>query len=161
MRNIYRIIWVVLFLIAIPIDLPAQKMDNYLMLKEVNKARSKRCKCGTMKFKPATNLIWDVKLEQAAIRHAEDMSQRKKLNHTGSDKSTVATRVTDEEFTWKLVGENIAEGYPDIIAVVSGWMNSPGHCKNIMNPQFTHMDAAVSSDGKYWVQVFATPMEKL
>ncbi len=150
-----------LFLIAIPIDLPAQKMDNNLMLKEVNKARSKRCKCGTMKFKPATNLIWDVKLEQAAIRHAEDMSQRKKLNHTGSDKSTVAMRVTDEEFTWKLVGENIAEGYPDVVSVVAGWVNSPGHCRNIMNPEFTHLGAAVSSDGKYWVQVFATPMEKL
>lgn len=161
MRNMYRVIWILLFFATISIDLSAQKMDNNLMLKEVNKVRNKRCKCGTMKFKPATNLIWDVKLEQAAKRHAEDMSKVKKLNHTGSDKSTVAMRVTDENFIWTLVGENIAEGYPDIIAVVSGWMNSPGHCRNIMNPQFTHMGAAVSSDGKYWVQVFATPMEKL
>ncbi len=161
MEKMYRLLWLMLFLTAISIDLSAQKMDNNLMLKEVNKVRSKRCKCGAKKFKPAPGLTWDVRLAQAAKRHAEDMSKKKFLNHTGSDKSTVAMRVTDEKFTWQLVGENIAEGYPDVVSVVAGWVNSSGHCRNIMNPEFTHLGAAVSSDGKYWVQVFATPMEKL
>lgn len=159
MEKTYRVIWILIFLLAVSNEVSAQKMDKQLMLQEVNKVRSKKCKCGAKKFKSAPNLTWDVRLEQAAKRHAEDMSQKKFLNHTGSDKSTVAIRVTDEEFTWQLVGENIAEGYPDVISVVSGWVNSPGHCKNIMNPEFTHLGAAVSSDGKYWVQVFATPMK--
>ena len=158
MRNMYRVIWILLFFAIISIDLSAQKIDKNLMLQEVNKFRSKRCKCGAKKYKSAPKLIWDAKLEQAAKRHAEDMCKVKKLNHTGSDKSTVAMRVTDENFIWTLVGENIAEGYPDVITVVDGWMNSPGHCKNIMNPEFTHIGAAVRRDGKYWVQVLATPM---
>jgi uncharacterized protein YkwD len=39
------------------------------------------------------------------------------------------------------------------------WLNSPGHCTNIMNPAFTEMGAWIS--GLYWTQVFAQPQKPL
>ena len=41
---------------------------------------------------------------------------------------------------------------------VQGWLKSPGHCANIMSPDFSEMGAAFavnpkSSAGIYWVQV--------
>jgi uncharacterized protein YkwD len=46
--------------------------------------------------------------------------------------------------------------------VVQGWLDSPGHCENIMDPRFVEMGLgyATSHDSKhalYWVQVLATP----
>jgi uncharacterized protein YkwD len=137
----------------------AQQLDADIMLQEVNDARGQKCKCGNERFKAAPPLVWDQKLERAAQKHADDMSRKKFFSHTGSDKSTVSSRVDKQNFEWMLVGENIADGYKTEADVVAGWMGSPGHCKNIMNPEFTHMGVAVSKDGKYWVQVFATPME--
>ena len=137
----------------------AQQVDSNVMLEEVNKARSQKCKCGSEKQKAAPPLVWNQKLERAAQKHADDMARKKFFNHTGSDKSTVSSRVDKQGFVWMLVGENIAEGYKNEVDVVAGWMTSPGHCKNIMNPDFTHMGVAVSKDRKYWVQVLATPME--
>lgn len=159
MKQVVKIVLLLLFLPVCTFTLTAQKLDKNLMLQEVNKARSKRCKCGSKRFKSAPKLVWDLRLEKAASRHAEDMASNTFFKHSGSDQSTVSKRVTEEKFIWKLVGENIAEGYLNERTVVAGWMNSPGHCKNIMNPEFTHIGVAVSSDGKYWVQVFATPKD--
>ena len=44
-------------------------------------------------------------------------------------------------------------------AAVQGWLNSPGHCANIMSPTYTEMGTAFavndkSGAGIYWVQVF-------
>lgn len=137
----------------------AQKVDAHIMLQEVNKARGQKCKCGSEKQDAAPPLVWDQKLERAAQKHADDMARKKFFSHTGSDKSTVSSRVDKQNFEWMLVGENIADGFKNEVDVVAGWMTSPGHCKNIMNAEFTHMGVAVSKDGKYWVQVLATPME--
>jgi uncharacterized protein YkwD len=145
-----------LFMVAMA---QARQLDANVMLQEVNKVRGQSCKCGNERQSAAPPLVWDDKLERAAQRHANDMARKKFFSHTGSDKSTVSSRVDKEKFVWMLVGENLADGYKSEADVVAGWMTSPGHCKNIMNPEFTHMGVAVSKDGRYWVQVFATPME--
>jgi uncharacterized protein YkwD len=46
--------------------------------------------------------------------------------------------------------------------VVQGWLDSPDHCENIMDPRFTEMGIAyapgqVSRRGLYWVQLLAAP----
>ena len=62
----------------------------------------------------------------------------------------------------KLVGENIAYGPESVEEVVRGWLDSPGHCENIMDPRFAEMGIAystgqISRHGLYWVQVLAEP----
>ena len=56
-------------------------------------------------------------------------------------------------------GENVAVGYPDGRAVMTGWMNSPGHRANILNSAFTHIGIGVAraADGRfYYAQNFLT-----
>ena len=36
----------------------------------------------------------------------------------------------------RLTGENIAYGPVSAEEVVAGWLASPGHCENIMEPRF-------------------------
>ena len=61
------------------------------------------------------------------------------FSHTGSDGSSMATRVNATGYAWLSLGENIAAGYSGIDAVLAGWMASDGHCANIMNPSFNQV----------------------
>ena len=62
----------------------------------------------------------------------------------------------------KLVGENIAYGPKTAEEVVQGWLDSPGHCENIMDPRFAEMGIAfaagrASRRGLFWVQLLVAP----
>jgi uncharacterized protein YkwD len=101
-------------------------------------------------------------LTEAASRHASDMARHRSVDHRGSDASLPAERVSRAGYRWRAVGENIAAGQPNADAVVAGWLDSPGHCANIMGPDFKEMGvafalAASGDPGIYWVQVFAAP----
>lgn len=57
------------------------------------------------------------------------------------------------------VGENIAYGNVTADAMMTMWMNSPGHRANILNPAYTHIGiGAVKTAGGRWygVQDFVT-----
>jgi uncharacterized protein YkwD len=134
-----------------------------LILKLVNNARVAGRKCGSRFYRPTHRLIWDSRLARAAQRHSNDMANNNFFSHTGSDGSLVWDRIDDTGYDWQTCGENIAAGYPSIRDAVNGWLNSPGHCANIMDPNFEEMGAAkannVHSDyGIYWTQVFAAPL---
>ncbi|HEX5799066.1 MAG TPA: CAP domain-containing protein, partial [Gaiellaceae bacterium] len=55
-------------------------------------------------------------------------------------------------------GENIAAGFASAQAVVTAWLNSPGHRANIENPSFVAIGsgAAAGGAGMYWAQDFGT-----
>lgn len=62
---------------------------------------------------------------------------------------------------YSYLGENIACNYPTSAAVVQGWMDSPGHRANILDPKFQEMGIAVYCNPQleyntYWVQIFGT-----
>lgn len=128
------------------------------LLLEVNYLRITGCKCGEIWMPAVKPLKWNAVLESASARHVKDMVKQKRLNHTGSDGSDVATRVTDAGYNWSAVGENIAKGYASEKAVIAAWKKSPGHCKNIMKAAYTEMGVARS--GNYWAQTFAKPRIK-
>lgn len=54
-------------------------------------------------------------------------------------------------------GENIAWGQSTPEEVMNAWMNSDGHRKNILNPDFTLIGVGCfeSNGRKYWTQIFA------
>lgn len=131
-------------------------------LELVNAARAKGRRCGKTPFAAAPALRPSTHLQRAALAHAQDMAKHSRFEHIGSDASRPADRVTRVGYAWRSVGENIAAGFADVEAIVEGWLNSPGHCANIMNPQFTQMGIAFAVDpnskaGIYWAQVFARP----
>jgi uncharacterized protein YkwD len=127
-------------------------VDNAAMLKLVNQVRQKGCKCGSTYYKPAPALTWNSQLEAAAAVHSKDMYDNNYFSHTGQNGSSAGERIKAAGYTWSSYGENIAMGQRSASEVIKGWLTSPGHCANIMNPSFREMGMANS--GVIWVQVF-------
>ncbi|UVW29287.1 CAP domain-containing protein [Massilia sp. H6] len=130
------------------------------ILARVNAARASKRTCGTQAYPPSAPLRWDPELGQAALAHSRDMAALRYFSHQAKDGSTAAERARRAGYQWQRVGENIAFGQRTPEEVVAGWLDSPGHCANIMNPGFTEMGAAygMASEHRagliYWTQVF-------
>lgn len=125
------------------------------MLALVNEIRAKGCNCGSTYMPPVAPLIWNDKLEKAALVHTVDMITKNFFEHTGSDGSTPSQRVTNAGYSWMATGENIAMGYTSEKEVMTAWLASEGHCLNIMRKEFKELGAA--RVGNYWTQEFGTP----
>lgn len=91
-------------------------------------------------------------LNAAALTHARDMNSKGFFSHTGSNGSSVGTRVRTAGCSFTGVAENIAMGQTNPTAAMTIWLNSPGHRRNIMGP-YTQMGQA--RVGNIWVTVFA------
>lgn len=133
------------------------------ILAGVNAARASARTCGTQQFAPAPPVSWNPQLGQAALAHSRDMAARRYFAHKAKDGSQPADRAARAGYQWQRVGENIAFGQSTPGEAVAGWLDSPGHCANIMNPGFTEMGAAygVAAEKRsgivYWTQVFGRP----
>ena len=104
-------------------------------------------------------LATNAKLLAAARKHAANMAEQDKLEHTLDDK-TSADRVTAAGYDYRKTGENIAWNPPAPKEAVAGWMDSKPHRENLLNGEFTDIGVAVAKNKKgepYWVQVFGTP----
>ena len=103
-------------------------------------------------------------LQEAARNHSADMALQDFFSHTGADGSDFTDRIEDTGFSITgMSGENIAAGYTTPEAVVQGWMDSPGHRENILNPEFTQIgighyflenDTGTQNWNHYWTNVF-------
>lgn len=127
----------------------------------VNQARARGRKCGRERFAPTHPLTIARQLNKAAEAHARDMARKKYFEHRGSDGSEPRDRVKRTGYQWRLTGENIALGPESAEEVVAGWLASPGHCANIMEPRFSEIGVGVAAGKKrgqiYWVQEFGAP----
>jgi uncharacterized protein YkwD len=132
-------------------------------LQRVNEYRKSGYDCGSEGyFGPTKPLAWSTALQSAASDHSVEMATHNYFSHTGLDGSDAGDRITRAGYAWSTWGENIAAGYDTVGAVVDGWMESDGHCANIMNPQFRDMGLAcgqsdASDYGKYWTMDLAAP----
>ena len=136
--------------------------DDKQMLTQVNTARSQPRNCGSENYPATAALSWQCTLEDVAYAHSQDMGDYNFFSHTGSDGLTVGDRVRNAGYDWSAVGENIAAGQQAINTVIDAWLDSPGHCANIMHSVYTEFGAAsYSVDGSdyqiYWTQVFTKP----
>jgi uncharacterized protein YkwD len=119
----------------------------------INSYRTAGCNCGSEGyFAPAPPVTWNDILENAAKAHSSDMSTNKFFSHTGSDGSTLGERIKRLGYNWTSCAENIAMGYKNDEQVFNGWINSPGHCRNIMLPDIKEIGLARVGD--YWTLLF-------
>ena len=131
-------------------------------LELVNGVRARGTRCGERQFAPAPPLALSGTLGNVAFGHAIDMAEHDYFEHRDLNGQSPADRVRAVGYREKLVGENIAYGPKSVEEVVQGWLESPGHCENIMDPRFAEMGIAYVAGrsgrhGLYWVQVFAEP----
>ena len=79
-----------------------------------------------------------------------------------------AGRIGATGYNWQYAGENIATGYPTPSAVVTAWMASPDHCRNILDPHFRNVGtgespagiASEQSGASTWTQDFGLLMSQ-
>jgi uncharacterized protein YkwD len=131
-------------------------------LELVNDIRAKGTRCGDRAFAPVAPVKLSSTLSSVALGHAADMAQHAYFEHADLSGHTPAERVRAAGYAEKLVGENIAYGPESVDEVVQGWLDSPGHCENIMDPRFAEMGIAFSAGqssrrGLYWVQLLVAP----
>ena len=153
--------WVV---IAAPADAPA--LDDpgrvaHRILGLVNAARARRRNCGTESYAATGPLAWSDRLTSAASAHALDMEGHDFFDHTGSDGSDPITRVSRTGYRPRATGENLAFNQESPEEVVRGWLASPHHCANIMDPRFHDLGVAYVISRRreqsiYWVLTLGT-----
>ncbi len=112
----------------------------------------------------------DGMLKTKAREKSDDMLKKDYFSHTSPDGKTLKDRLQEEGpatlRTMSSAGENIYMGAKfdysvDIRTqarlIVDGWMTSPGHRKNMLDPNFTHMGIGVAARGKecYATQIFS------
>ncbi len=131
------------------------------ILQIVNERRAEGADCGTNgSFDPVPPLTMNAQLSCAARVHSKDMVDRNYFDHQNPDGEGPGERVDLAEYDWRTWGENIAAGSPDAAGTMQQWMNSDGHCANIMNPQFSEIGVGYFPGGDYghvWTQVFGAP----
>ena len=110
-----------------------------------------------------SGLILSQELDQTADKYANRMATGDFFSHTDPNGSTPFTRMRAEGYQYTTAGENIAAGYATPESVVQGWIDSPGHRANILNPNYKHMgigyaylanDTGSVNYRHYWVQTF-------
>ena len=128
----------------------------------INDARTRGRRCGSKTFYATRPLQQVLALDHAALAHAREMAAHSYLGHQSRDGSMPAQRVMRASYVWSAVAENVAAGQPSAEEVVNTWLESPGHCANLMNPRYTETGIAFAVDkasdkGIYWAQLYATP----
>lgn len=107
-------------------------------------------------------LHWDDALAAGAEKHAELMVREHKLSHGFPGELSLAERAAQAGAKFSMIAENVALG-PDAPEIHDGWMHSPGHRKNILNPSVSAVGIAVLKGGPelFAVEDFSKPVEDL
>ena len=161
-----RDLWLVFAAPApVPSTLDAAVVGRQI-LSLVNAARARARRCGSKSFDAAAPLRANAALAGAALVHSEEMAKYAEFDHRGHDGSSPATRVARAGYgLYSVVGENIAAGAMTPAQAMQGWLASPPHCENIMDPRFSETGFAfavnlASSEVVYWTEDFAAPRER-
>ncbi|MDF2952742.1 MAG: putative secreted protein [Anaerocolumna sp.] len=99
-------------------------------------------------------------MSDALVAPANKRAQEIKtqFSHTRPNGSQWSTVLEEYGVSVRTAGENLAYGYNTPEAVVTGWMNSPGHRANIMNGNFNKIGIGVYKDSSgtvYCTQIFS------
>ncbi|MFP4498889.1 MAG: CAP domain-containing protein [Vulcanimicrobiota bacterium] len=131
-------------------DPTSQEMKLFEMVNQIRKEKG------------LSPLQFETTAYQAAQLHSKNMAEKDFFSHTAPDGQTVGQRLVKFGFsranrTW---GENIAWNfnYPaPLDKTLEGWLNSPKHYENIINPRYEYGAIAISKNKKghlYYTQVF-------
>jgi hypothetical protein len=107
-------------------------------------------------------LQWDNALFKAARHHALLMLNLNRLEHQLPSESNLEGRLAEAGARFSAIAENIAIG-PNPRIIQAGWMDSPGHRKNILDPRLTSVGIAAvrGPGGLFAVQDFSQAVPNL
>ncbi|MGX4600509.1 CAP domain-containing protein [Faecalimicrobium sp. JNUCC 81] len=102
-------------------------------------------------------LTLDSKVSDVATKKSQDMINKNYFDHNSPTYGSPFDMMKQFGVSYRAAGENIAMGQRSPKEVVTAWMNSEGHRKNILNSSFTKIGVGVAqkSNGTlYWTQMF-------
>jgi uncharacterized YkwD family protein len=114
--------------------------------KMVNLVNQERQKAGVAPLKI------DLELSRVARIKSQDMKDKGYFDHTSPTYGSPFEMMKNFGITYRTAGENIAK-HSSVEGAMTGFMNSDGHRKNILNPSFTHIGIGIV-DGRYYTQMF-------
>ncbi|MFS0905976.1 CAP domain-containing protein [Priestia aryabhattai] len=100
-------------------------------------------------------LTLNKKLSDVARTKSKDMMEKGYFDHNSPTYGSPFDMMKQFGIEYTTAGENIAKGQQSPEEVMNAWMNSDGHRKNILNPDFTEIGVGyVKGDTTYWTQQF-------
>jgi len=118
-------------------------------------ANQERAKAG------APPLKWSNNLALAARLHSDEMARHKQLSHQFSGEAELGGRLAQQGARFDADAENVGyAGSADELH--SGWMNSPPHRTNMLNPRYDQMGVGITrlGDRLYATQDFSHAVAK-
>lgn len=114
--------------------------------KMVDLVNQERAKAGVAPLKV------DPELSRVARIKSQDMRDNNYFSHTSPTYGSPFDMMKSFGISYRTAGENIAK-HSSVESAHAGLMNSDGHIKNILNPNFTHIGIGIV-DGRYYTQMF-------
>ncbi|MBY0008652.1 hypothetical protein H7K05_25365 [Priestia aryabhattai] len=100
-------------------------------------------------------LTLNKELSDVARTKSKDMMDKGYFDHNSPTYGSPFDMMKQFGIEYTTAGENIAKGQQSPEDVMNAWMNSDGHRKNILNPDFTEIGVGyVKGDTTYWTQQF-------
>ena len=97
-------------------------------------------------------LVWDDRVAAVAQAHSDDMVRNNFFAHTNKRGQNGFDRLDAAKVPWTAAAENIAYGQQTPGEVLTTWLNSPGHRKNIDNCRYSRH--GVGLNATRWTHVF-------
>jgi uncharacterized protein YkwD len=132
--------------------------DQMLVL--VNEMRVNGGRCPSGNYGPRGALVMNQELRTAARLHSKDMADNDYFDHNSQNGDSPWDRIDAAGYSAQAVGENIAAGNGTAADTFEQWVNSDGHCRNMMSSDATEIGVGYAngnaSYGHYWTQTFGS-----
>lgn len=131
-----------------PAATPSTASISQIAMQVIELTNNERRKAGLAPLKA------DASLSRVAQTKTNDMETKHYFSHTSPTYGSPFDMMRDFGVTYSSAGENIAMGQTSAQQVVTAWMNSEGHRKNILSPNYTNIGVGYTQTGNYWSQMF-------
>lgn len=95
------------------------------------------------------SLTLNDKLDASAQAKANDMASRNYWSHNTPEGNPPWVFVSAQGYSYQKLGENLATGFSDEQSTISGWMASPPHRENLLDPSFTEVGFGYANNPDY------------
>ena len=134
-------------------------------MRRLNEIRMRGAACRAGTTSTAAPITWSESLAAAAKVQAGEMARLHRMGHLDSQNRGLADRLHAMGYRYSLAVENVGVGYASLEEVVDAWLESEGHCENLMNAGVLEFGLACIDAGaadapaerRYWTLVLGAP----
>lgn len=102
-------------------------------------------------------LSWSEIAAATGLKHSQDMAENNYFDHNNLAGESPFDRMNQDQISYRLAAENLAYGQTSSIFAHQGLLNSEGHRKNILHPDFELLGIGVSFNQEnqpYFTELF-------